>query len=241
MNETGNVHKLLGENSSSLLCAFSFALFVLFVVCAQEFNNIVLINIWHLTMTLLFPLGIVVATVISAIQGHEFLNLQSVSRKSIGLLVPCILVAALILVLVIGNGSMIPVFVAILFTPVLVMSELIFACVMLVRSGVSYPCAIFLFASIALALAAVPLMLTLGVQENVDTIELHPQIFVWILCVIVSTILCTGSNTSKPHVSAEPVASTKAERHVLVVLWTLTSALWLIVLHWVMGITEKGA
>jgi hypothetical protein len=137
---------------------------------------------------------------------------------------------------------MVPVTFIILFTPFLVVSGPIIACIALVRSGVSKLCALLLIASIVLAIAAAPIALAIGSENKADDIclPLHPEVLCWMVCVAASTFLCRDSKNGFINGSAGAETSASLRRSATV-LWVLGAALWLIVLHWMLGIAEKGS
>lgn len=143
----------------------------------------------------------------------------------------------------IGNGTMAPVIFIILFTPFLVVSGPIIACTGLVRSGVTKVCSLLLIASIPLAIAAAPIAQAIGSENKGDEISLplHPEVMCWLVCVAVSTFLCRGSENGFMRNPAETSTLDASVRQSATVLWALSAALWLVVLHWMVGIAEKGS
>jgi hypothetical protein len=243
MNETENADQSRHEVSTSLMSGLAFLLFVLFVICAHSFNIVSLNLLWQSTMAFLFPVGILCAVVLSTDVVWKLLRPKTAPRKAALFLTPCLLLVGVVLVFVIGNGSMVPVIFIILFTPFLVVPGPIIACIALLRSGVPKLCALFLIASIALAIAAAPIALAIGSENKADEISLplHPEVLCWLVCVAVSTILCRDSKNGFINVSAGAETSFASLRQSATVLWVLGAALWLIVLHWMLGIAEKGS
>lgn len=240
MNETENADQSRHEISTSLMSGFAFLLFIVFVICVHSFNIVSLNLLWQSTMAFLFPAGIVVAVILSTEVIWKLLRPKTAPRKAALFLTPCLLLAGVVLVFVIGNGSMVPVIFIILFTPFLVVCGPIIACIALVRSGVSKLCAIILTASIALAIAAAPIAQAIGSADEV-TLPLHPEILCWLVCVAASTFLCRGSKSGSVKVTNGTETTDASVRQSATVLWVLGAALWLIVLHWMLGIAEKGS
>lgn len=174
MNESEHENQLRHEKSNSLKCGIAFLLFTSFVICAHSFNIIALTLLWHFTMAFLFPVGIVCALVLSIGVIVKLRRPKTASLKAL-FLTPCLLLALVVLVFMIGNGTMAPVIFIILFTPVLVMSGPIIACTGLVRSGVSKVCSLLLIASIPLAIAAAPIAQAIGSENKSDEISLSLQ------------------------------------------------------------------
>lgn len=243
MNESERIDKLRHEVSTPLLSGLAFVLFVFFVICAHSLNIISLTLSWHFTMAFLFPVGIICALALSTDVISKVFRPKTAPRKAVLFSTHWIVVAGVVLVFVIGNGTMAPVIFIILFTPILVMSGPIVACTALVRTGVPKVCALFLIASIILAIAAVPIALAIGSDENFNPIGLsvHPEFLCWVVCVAVSIFLCRGSSNGFIKRSSETGIADAAVRRSATVLWALSAALWLVVLHWIVGLTEKGS
>lgn len=243
MNEIENAAQTRHEISTSLMGGLAFILFVVFVICVHSFNIVSLNLLWQSTMAFLFPVGTVVSVVFSTDVIWRLLRPKTPLRKAALFLTPCLLLAGIVLVFVIGNGSMIPIIFIMLFTPVLVATGPIIACIALVRSGVSKLCAILLIASIALAIAAAPIAQAIGAENKGDEISLplHPEVLCWLVCVAASTFLCGDSKNGFIKSSAGAETSVALLRQSATVLWVLGAALWLIVLHWMLGIAEKGS
>ena len=243
MNETENAAQSRHEISTSLMSGLAFILFVVFVICVHSFNIVSLNLLWLSTMAFLFPAGIVIALVLSTDVVWKLLRPKTPLRKTALFLTPCLLLAGVVLVFVIGNGSMVPIIFIILITPVLVVSGPIIACIALVRSGVPRICSLFLVASIVLGLAAAPIAQAIGAENKVDEISLplHPEVLCWLVCVAASTFLCRNGKNGFINSAAGAETSVASLKQSATVLWVLGAALWLIVLHWMLGIAEKGS